>query len=490
MREFFIKTKNEVGTTNLYTRIRKRHPSVDINVNTLIKVDIETFRGIEEEKRNGNKVALQAWLKESPKRKALEKTLNDLDTALTALASTCNYDADLIREKVDDTVMSVVFPKEYKAEKERQQEEEAKRMAQEEALRMAKEREEKERAAQEEAAKADVIAVLDDFIAKIKTGEQKHKRGDYSSNTVKVWNSFRGILKEYMKKRSFTWNDINKKRCNQFTAWMQKGGYMPTSINKYLICFKALVRYAYDEHIHSSEEACKAFTKVKFTENDKANEIYLTADEIQALYDMKLTGTLEIYRDVFLIGCYTCQRFSDYSAIEKDNIYTTANGTRVVKLIQKKTKNTVFVPILDDKLETLLAKYDYNVPDVCDVVMNRYIKEILKDLSQSVTSLATELKTQLTMKERAKEECGEVTFRRDSKGNVMRPRYDMVSTHTARRTGITLLYKSGLFDIVQLMHVSGHKDTKTFLAYIKLSGEEIAEQIAEAMKKSQKNPFA
>lgn len=490
MREFFIKTKNEVGTTNLYTRIRKKHPSVDINVNTHIKVDIETFKAIEDEKRNGNKVALQAWLKASPKRKSLEDTLTELGKELDALASTCNYDAELIRAKVDDTVKSVVFKEKYEAEQKRKAQEEAERKARQEAERQEAERQEKERKAQEEAAKADVIAVLDDFIAKIKTGDQKHEKGDYSSNTVRVWNSFRLILAAFRDKYPFTWSDINKQLCYKFSNYMQKSGYMPTSVNKYLICLKALIRYAYDIKMHTNADACRAVSKVDVIDEMKANEIYLTADEIQALYDMPLSGALEIYRDVFLIGCFTCQRFSDYSRLEKENIYTTKEGIRIIKIVQQKTKNTVHVPMLDDKLETLLAKYNYNVPDVSDVVMNRYIKEILKDLSQSVTSLATELKTQLTMKERAKEERGEVTFKRDSKGNVLRPRYEMVSTHTARRTGITLLYSSGLFDIVQLMHVSGHKDTKTFLAYIKLSGEEIAKKIAERMKKSQKNPFA
>ena len=38
-------------------------------------------------------------------------------------------------------------------------------------------------------------------------------------------------------------------------------------------------------------------------------------EELEALYDMELTGLEEKVRDVFLIGCYTAQRFSDYSRI-------------------------------------------------------------------------------------------------------------------------------------------------------------------------------
>ena len=63
------------------------------------------------------------------------------------------------------------------------------------------------------------------------------------------------------------------------------------------------------------------------------------------------------------------------------------------------------------------------------------------------------------------------------------PRYDCVTSHTARRTGITNMYLSHKYTILQMMHVSGHKTQKTFMDYIKLSSEEIADEIAERTKK-------
>ena len=93
-----------------------------------------------------------------------------------------------------------------------------------------------------------------------------------------------------------------------------------------------------------------------------------------------------------------------------------------------------------------------------------------------------ELPTVLTMKERAKEERGEITYKRNKKGQVVKPRYEMITTHTARRTGITNLYLTGKFDVYQMMAVSGHKEAKTFKEYIKLSGDEMADGIAEKMQ--------
>ena len=68
------------------------------------------------------------------------------------------------------------------------------------------------------------------------------------------------------------------------------------------------------------------------------------------------------------------------------------------------------------------------------------------------------------------------------KGKVMMPRYDCVTTHTARRSGITNMYFFHKFTIVQMMHVSGHKTQKTFIDYIKLSSNEIANEIDAIIK--------
>jgi len=85
--------------------------------------------------------------------------------------------------------------------------------------------------------------------------------------------------------------------------------------------------------------------------------------------------------------------------------------------------------------------------------------------------------TKLTMKQKEKEKAGELTVERNDKGEMIMPRYDCVTTHIARRSGITNMYLSHKFTIVQMMHVSGHKTQKTFMDYIKLSSDEIADEI-------------
>ena len=253
--------------------------------------------------------------------------------------------------------------------------------------------------------------------------------------------------------------------------------------------FRAMVGYAYADGLHNNDRAMACFSKRKVEESDKAVEIYLTEAELQALADMELTGLKDHVRDIFLIGCYTCQRVSDYNNIQPEDFTTTAKGTPIIRLIQQKTRNEVKIPIMNPNLKAICEKYNYNIPSVIDVLINRYIKEILEDLSATVPSLAVKVPTKLTMKQKNNEALGKLTVERNAKGEVVMPRYNCVTTHTARRSGITNMYLSHKYTIVQMMHVSGHKTQKTFMDYIKLSSDEIADEIDAIANPTQNDVF-
>ena len=253
---------------------------------------------------------------------------------------------------------------------------------------------------------------------------------------------------------------------------------MKKSINKYLKSFKQIISDAEKQGLHHNTIAKNLIKGLNVKESDKTKKIYLTKDELDAFYDMKLEGFERIVRDVFLIGCYTAQRYSDFF-ITENCIGTTAKGVRVIRMEQEKTDNMVVIPIMDNRLETLLKSYNYNVPGVADQNINRTIKEIGRKLSKTVPSLAVKERTVLTLQERRAEESGKCKFERDSQGNVIKPKWQMIATRTARRTGITLMYLSKKYTIPQMMSVSGHKDERTFLDYVKLSSDERAEELSK-----------
>ena len=465
MGNYFLRTKKEKGTASVYLRVQKRNPKLNILVCSKVSVDIQQWDKVTQDVAKWND-----YCKTQDGRKVKE-TLDSISSAIDNLISQGIYD----KARIDEVVEDVVF----REERERQRIQEEEERQEQERLRLIKEQE-------EEARKADVILFLENFLEGIKNGRIKNGAENYTPNTCKVWSNFLGILKRFIQISPFTWKDINKALADHFVSFMEKNGYMVTSINKYIICFKAMIQNAMDQELHNNLIALRAFSKKKIQETDKAKEIYLTKTELQALYEMPLEGLKDKVRDVFLVGCYTCQRFSDYARLEQENFTTTAKGTKVVRIVQEKTGNDVVIPILNDNLLHIAAKYGYDIPKINDVILNRYIKQILKELSSTVPSLARKERTLLTMKEREKEKQGLVSFERDNKGYVIKPRYELVSSHTARRSGITNLYLSGNFDTYQMMSISGHRDEKTFYEYIKLSSDEVADSIAQK-KEEHKN---
>lgn len=449
MSKFFIRANKASGTANLYFRVVKRKPPINVLLNSFISVDIASWN-----KAQTSADATAKFYAKEPGKSVFLK-MQEIETAIDNLINQGVYDAEAMRKVIEE----IRFKSEREKELKRQEEEE-RRKAEAEALR-----------------RKNIWCYLDSFVDSIKDGTRLLNNNRYTLNTCKSWGSFRKLYEKFDPEHSYTWDDINRDFVVKFISFLDGNGFMLKSANKYLTTFRALIGYAYSDEMHGNDRALNCFSKRKVEESDKAAEIYLTESELQALSEMELSGLKDQVRDVFLVGCFTCQRVSDYASISEDSFTTTAKGTPVIRLVQQKTRTEVKIPIINDCLRAICMKYDYKLPCIVDVIINRYIKSILKDLSEKVPSLAEKIPTRLTMKQRAKVESGDLVVEYDSKGNVILPRYACVTTHTARRSGITNMYQSHKYTTLQMMHVSGHKTEKTFMEYIKLSSDEIADEI-------------
>ena len=326
---------------------------------------------------------------------------------------------------------------------------------------------------------------LDYYVNSAIEGTRRHSYGEsFAHYSQKILKQFRRILFEYLDKHPFDWADINQPLIDSIIAYLEDYGYSKSTLQRYLGTFHAFVLYAENQGWHTNVRA-KSFIKYAPARDDEMkNKIYLTKDEIQALFDMPLEGFDETVRDVFLIGCYTGLRYSDLCRITESCIGKTESGTPVIRLVQHKTKSPVIIPILDDNLIVLLKKYDFNVPKIWDVSINRNIKNTLSRLSLTVPSLAKKERTLLTLPERRMEEearkKGLDLFEHDAEGFPIKARWEMVSLHTARRTFITNVYLSGKFSVEFMMKLSGHKKYDTFKKYVRLSLDEYADDIAKS----------
>lgn len=327
------------------------------------------------------------------------------------------------------------------------------------------------------------IELLCHKIKEMENGSNRNNGRKFSKATILQWKNFLRLLRSYEQtNEEIDFAKIDTSFWDRFKRFLEQEGLMAKSINKYLAVFRALIAYAQSSGVKVGDSALSSYRKMPIYDDDIKAKTYLNEVELQALYEMKLTGLKERVRDIFMLGCYLGQRVSDYNNLTRDDFTTTRRGNRVVSFTQEKTNNAVVVPIIYDNVYAIARKYNYNFPRLSHGVINRYIKEILAELSEDVPSLRKTMRTAITLKEQLAESQGRVSFTRDAKGYVIKPRYELVSTHTARRSCITNLYLSNRFTIPQLMSISGHKSERAFNEYICCSSEEVADTIAEIVK--------
>ena len=160
--------------------------------------------------------------------------------------------------------------------------------------------------------------------------------------------------------------------------------------------------------------------------------------------------TLEHVRDVFIVGCLTGQRVSDYSRICEDMI-TEIGGTEFILITQQKTEKKVYIPV-DRRVRAILAKYDGALPHVCPNEMNKLAKTLGLLLGWT-------------------HDCGFDEKRLNPKRG--RRFCDMLLSHTARRSFATNAYKAGV-PLSSIQAITGHSSEAQLRRYLKLDAEEKA----------------
>lgn len=321
-RFYFLKKDENKDKATLFVRVQDPSRKIDVQFTTRIKTSVPEWKAAVADENS-----LARHRKQNPK---LHDMLGRIEVMLDREMSAPMFD----RERVKAEILAISDPEKSEILRKQRETEEAARM-EDERIRIEQERLVREGIEEE---RAKIWNFLNQFCADIKSGKRLNGNDRYSAGTVKAWYSFMKLYDGFDRKHRFTWDMVNREFVTKFLAYMEKQGYMVTAQNKYLVTLRALVGYAYTDGIHNNDRATKCFSKKKIEERDKAAEIYLTEAELQALYEMPLSGLHDQVRDIFLVGCYTCQRVSDYNNISKDSFTTTAKGSPISQCIETKGK--------------------------------------------------------------------------------------------------------------------------------------------------------
>ena len=370
--KFFIRTREASGSTNLYVRINR--PSVGISwwINTNITVDVAAWT-----KAQGSAKALARYF-DTDEGKAVQELTREVDDVIKNLFAQKKLNCNEDKSKLEKAISNVVNVKGIKANEEAEQ-----RKAE---ARKAKAEEERERLC--------VVAnYYDDFFKRITSGELRQGRdaAKYRAASIQVWRTFGKHLHGYLRARhceGITFDQINKSFADGFTNYLDGLGVMLSTRNTQVNCMRKLCSSAAEEERNTNLISLKVWHSRQEKDSDKRAEIALSDAEIDALYNMKLTGQQEQVRDMWCLGYFCGQRVSDYSRLTKDNFARTRNGLDVISLKQQKTGRELLIPILDERVFELCLKYDYHFPGCNREVQNRLIKVVAKQLSGMVQDTA------------------------------------------------------------------------------------------------------
>lgn len=265
------------------------------------------------------------------------------------------------------------------------------------------------------------------------------------------------ILNDFSKaqKRTFFVSDINNEWYYDFLHFLyQDRNYSDNTAGSFIAKLKCVLHWAKKEKMIDSADtdiAISSMTTIK-RETDK---VALTFDELSLLEkaDFSYDPRLDKVRDLFLIGCYSGQRFSDYSVFDKSDY----QDGMIVKIAEK-TEITSYIPVdANPPLRLLLEKYDWNLPKISNQKFNKYIKEVAEK-----AGITTPVKR--------------TVFQGASHREEILPKYQLIGSHTARRTFITLSLQSSL-DQKSIMKIAGIVNPETLFGYNRVVADHLKEQM-------------
>jgi integrase len=312
------------------------------------------------------------------------------------------------------------------------------------------------REAEEKRSKLDIYYQFDEYI--------KSKQRKVSPATLTVYRNVKSHLQAYEKysNKKITFENLDFSFYEDFVDYLTfehvhmrrqevLTGLKLNTIGKTIKHLRGFIKDRAKRKIISPID----LTDFKIPE-EESDAIYLTHQEIAAIYQTDLTAHAHLieYRDLFVLACLTGLRFSDFSTLRPEDLQRDMLYKK-----QEKSNHWVIIPLRHEAKQIFTRQFRDRIPELTNPEFNRHIKTIGK-LAGIIRLVKFSYK----------------------KGNqnvvVTKSKYDWITSHTARRSFCTNEFLAGT-PVELIMKISGHKRTKDFYKYIRITPEEAANKIKE-----------
>ncbi len=306
------------------------------------------------------------------------------------------------------------------------------------------------------APKDSLIGFIDQFVKDCEYGVRlSPKRQKLKPSSISSYKTTQRLLDKFQRqaKLTLTLKDFSQADIDKFSDFLIVGEELAMNTHaKSMMDLLQIIKYA----VKQKRIPAAKMVELEFdTRREETDSIYLTEEQILEMLKIKDFDepVHEVVRDVFVLGCFTGMRFSDYSSMD-----TTAIRNNRLEFVQKKTGGKVTLPI-HPVVNTILKKYNNVLPSVPE---NNEFNRIIKLVGEKLPSLHVPFTKQVTYKRELTEFVG--------------MKYTYLQTHTARRSFCSNEYLKGTDPLI-IMSISGHKSHKSFMRYIKVSGDQFADKL-------------
>jgi integrase len=305
------------------------------------------------------------------------------------------------------------------------------------------------------------------LIGRFIDGEIKFKGRNKSPGTIQTYKSTLKHLQEFEKKEKYKidFDSITLDFYYLFVDYLSKVTKKGTkekmhginNIGKQVKNIKVFM----NEAVELGYTTNLQFKNKKFiTPSEEGEGVYLTDKEIENLYkfDFSENKKLERVKDLFVFSCFMGLRFSDFTGVKDENIVK-IEGDLFVKLITKKTNESVIIPCHPIVLE-IFEKYKENANRLPRALSNQKFNEYVKDVCREAKMNETGRLFKFPKKEL----------------------WECIESRTARRSFATNLYLDG-YEVHEIMKITTHKTEKAFKLYIKATKLDSAKRLQAHYKK-------
>lgn len=291
------------------------------------------------------------------------------------------------------------------------------------------------------------------YIELCKRGEivRKDNKEKMTTGYLRALGTSAKYLERFAKRHRVEWSDLGESFFDRYVNFLRGENFKQNTIAKAITHLLTITRHAKKNKMHDTEVEY-------FVQKEKTQKLRLTPEEVDKIINLDLTDwpELKAEQERFQVAYNLLLRFSDSVALNEKNVIE-RDGKHFLSAFTQKGKKEILLPI-KKSVYRILKRNGFKLK-----ASNSKSNAKLKKLG-----LLAGISDKVTLTE----------FRNGKKTTIQKKKYELIETHTTRRSAARNLFDSGLAPEI-IMTLGGWSTMKQLLDYIDIDLEYAAGKAAD-----------